>query len=406
MKFAPDPDRQRRRLDRATASLDAPFALVDLDAFDTNAADMAARAGGLPIRVASKSVRVRSLLARVLSRPGYSGVLAFTAPEAVWLAQHDTSDDIVIGYPSVDRTALGRIRRESTLAQRITVMVDDVAQVDLLGSLVNDPVAPTRICLDIDASWRPTRGVHIGARRSPLHGAAEVAALASALADRDDVVVVGLMSYDAQVAGVGDAGRGPRAMAVRRLQSASLAALVDQRRDCVDAVSEVLSAAGRPPLEFVNGGGTGSLHTSGRDPSLTELAAGSGLLAPRLFDGYRGFTPRPAAWFALPVVRRPSPGRVTVLGGGYPASGAPGPDRLPTPELPPGLSYEATEGAGEVQTPLRGDSADTLALGDRVWFRHAKAGELAERFDRVWLLAGDELTDDVPTYRGEGQTFL
>lgn len=201
--------------------------------------------------MASKSVRVRSLLARVLSRPGYAGVLAFTAPEAVWLTKGETSDDIVVGYPSINRAALSRIRTELQLAERIALMVDDIAQVDLLSSLIADPVAPTRICLDIDASWRPARGIHIGARRSPLHSAAQVAGVAAAIANRDDVVLVGLMSYDAQVAGVGDAGHGPRALAVRRMQAASLAALNEQRRDCVDAVSDVLATAGRPPLEFV-----------------------------------------------------------------------------------------------------------------------------------------------------------
>ncbi len=401
-----DAVRRRRRLDAATVGLDAPFALVDLDAFDVNAADMARRAGGMPIRVASKSIRVRSLLERALSLPGFAGVLAFTAPEAIWLAEVGTSDDIVVGYPSVDRTALTRLRRDARLAERITVMIDDIAQVDLLRTLAETPAAPTRVCLDVDASYRPFGDVHLGARRSPLHAADKVAALASEIAARPDVVVVGLMSYDAQVAGVGDAGRGPRAIAVRRMQAASLTALATQRQQCVDAVAEVLAASSRPPLEFVNGGGTGSLHTSSRDPSLTELAAGSGLLAPRLFDGYRAFHPEPAAWFALPVVRRPSTGRVTVLGGGYSASGAPGLDRLPTPELPPGLRYESTEGAGEVQTPLRGAAADELAIGDRVWFRHAKAGELAERFELVWLLAGDDLRGSTPTYRGEGRTFL
>ena len=104
-------------------------------------------------------------------------------------------------------------------------------------------------------------------------------------------------------------------------------------------------------------------------------------------------------------MRRPAPGVVTVLGGGYVASGAPGRDRLPTPVLPAGLRLTGTEGAGEVQTPLRGAAADGLRIGDRVWFRHAKAGELCERFDTLLLVEGDAVVAEVPTYRGEGKAF-
>ena len=131
------------------------------------------------------------------------------------------------------------------------------------------------------------------------------------------------------------------------------------------------------PLEFVNGGGTGSLETTAADLSATELAAGSGLMGPTLFDAYRRFSPRPALLYALPVVRRLSgPGQpaATLFSGGYAASGPAGPDRSPTPYLPPGLKFSATEGAGEVQTPVLGAAAAQLRLGDRVWLRHAKAG--------------------------------
>ena len=44
-------------LKHATSHLDAPFAVIDLNAFDRNAADLLRRAGGTPIRLASKSVR-------------------------------------------------------------------------------------------------------------------------------------------------------------------------------------------------------------------------------------------------------------------------------------------------------------------------------------------------------------
>ncbi len=97
---------------------------------------------------------------------------------------------------------------------------------------------------------------------------------------------------------------------------------------------------------------------------------------------------------------------ITVLGGGYLASGPGDRSRLPQPYLPAGLRLDRAEGAGEVQTPLTGPAADGLRIGDRVWFRHAKAGELCERFNELHLIEGDAVTAIAPTYRGEGRAFL
>ena len=148
------------------------------------------------------------------------------------------------------------------------------------------------------------------------------------------------------------------------------------------------------------------MEATAAETAVTEVTAGSGLYGPTLFDAYRTFRPRPAALFALPVVRRPGPRRATLLGGGYLASGAPGADRLPRPFLPRGLRLDRREGAGEVQTPVAGAAADALAVGDRVWLRHAKAGELCERFAELHLVRGDRVVGTAPTYRGEGATFL
>ena len=124
-----------------------------------------------------------------------------------------------------------------------------------------------------------------------------------------------------------------------------------------------------------------------------------------LFDGYSRFHPRPAALFALPVVRRPARDVATLFSGGFIASGPVGASRVPSPHLPAGLKLLGFEGAGEVQTPVTGSAARALRLGDRVWLRHAKAGELAERFDAYHLLRGDQLDRTVPTYRGEHKNF-
>jgi D-serine deaminase-like pyridoxal phosphate-dependent protein len=185
------------------------------------------------------------------------------------------------------------------------------------------------------------------------------------------------------------------------MQAASARELRVRRAEAVALVEELAG-----PLEFVNGGGTGSVESSASERAVTEVAAGSGLFAPALFDAYRRFTPTPAAFFAIPVVRRPEAGVATALGGGYVASGAPGPDRLPEPVYPRGLRLDPREAAGEAQTPLLGSAAATLRIGDRIWLRHAKAGELCERFASLFLISGDRVVDEVPTYRGEGCCFL
>jgi D-serine deaminase-like pyridoxal phosphate-dependent protein len=190
-----------------------------------------------------------------------------------------------------------------------------------------------------------------------------------------------------------------RGLAVRGMQALSARELAGRRAAIVEAVTAVA------PLEFVNGGGTGSVERTAAEPAVTEVAAGSGLYSPTLFDGYRAFRARPAAFFALPVTRLPAPGVVTVAGGGWIASGPPGRDRVPTPTYPAGLSWLPSEGAGEVQTPLRGPGTAGLRLGDRVWFRHAKAGELCEHVDVLHTLSGEALTGAVRTYRGEGHAF-
>ncbi|MGC9538008.1 amino acid deaminase/aldolase [Streptomyces sp. UG1] len=393
----------RARYDRATAHLDAPLAIVDLDAFDANADDLVRRAGGKPIRVASKSVRCRALLERVLAKDGFAGIMAFTLAESLWLARSGF-DDVLLAYPSADRAAFAELTGDPKLASAVTVMIDDPAQLRLIDGSRNGGREVVRVCLELDTTLRLLGGrMRVGARRSPLHSPAQVADVARAVARRPGFEVVGIMAYEGHIAGVGDsvAGRPVRSRAVRLMQAAARRELAERRAEVVRAVRAVV-----PGLEFVNGGGTGSVQFTAAEDAVTEIGAGSGLYVPRLFDNYTSFSGRPAALFAQPVVRRPGVGVVTVLGGGYPASGAAGADRLPVPYLPEGLRYDPQEGPGEVQTPLLGSPADDLLIGDKVWFRHAKAGELCERFEALHLVEGDSVTGTVPTYRGEGHTFL
>lgn len=393
-----DPARYWPRLSAATQHLPAPVAVIDREALRYNAMDLLVRSGGLPIRVASKSVRVRAVLDAVLELPGFRGILAFTLPEALWLAE--THDDIVLAYPTVDRAGLEALFADEQAAQRITLMVDDVAHLDLIDSVKSPGARPEiRVAIDVDASWKSSLLGHIGVRRSALFTAGEVAGFARRVLARPGFRLVGLQMYDAQIAGQGD-DAGSDAPLIRMVQARSRAELRERRAAIVEAVTALA------PMEFLNGGGTGSLEFTGSDESLTEASAGSGLLGGHLFDGYRSFQPAPAAAFAFDVVRRPAADIATVLGGGWIASGPPVASRQPQPVWPEGLRTLPREAAGEVQTPLQGPAATSLGVGDRVWFRHAKSGEPAERIAQYHLVSGDEVVDELPTYRGEGKAFL
>lgn len=368
----------------ATADLDPPLAVLDVAAARANLAALVARAAGTPVRVASKSVRCRTVLELALATPGVAGVMAYALREALWLASSGVPD-VLMGYPSVDRGALAALADDAAARDAITLMVDDPAQLDLLPP-------GSRVCIDIDASLR-VGPLHLGVRRSPLRTTVDAVALTRAALGRG-LRVVGVMFYEAQIAGLPDTSP-----AVRLVKRRSAAELLQRRGSIVGAVQDVLGA----PLPIVNSGGTGSVEVSAADPAVTEVTVGSGIYGPTLFDRYRAFTPRPALHFALPVLRRPAVGIATLFGGGYVASGPAGAARVPRP--PAGLRLLRTEGAGEVQTPVRGPLAGHLRVGDRVWFRPAKAGEQLERFDTLHLVEGGVRTASVPTYRGEGRNF-
>ncbi len=401
----PVPAQSHTRYEEIFAEVEAPFAFVDLDAMWANAEDMLGRAGGKPIRIASKSIRCRPILERILARDErFRGLLTYTLPETLWLAEHGF-DDMVIAYPTADTQALAKLAVQSAANPQgaPVLMVDCAEHLDLIESVLGAGAGPVRVCIDVDAGWWPLGGrLKVGPKRSPVHTVEQAVELAREIQRRPQIDLVGIMSYEGQIAGVGDSppGRRLRGASIRFMQRRSTKELLVRRGRIVVAVHEFAK------LEFVNGGGTGSLEATASDPSVTELAAGSGFYAPTLFDHYSGFTLTPAAAFALPVVRKPAPTVATALGGGYLASGSGDAVRLPTPWLPSGLRLDPEEGAGEVQTPLLGEPARELEIGDCVYVRHTKAGELCEHFASLYLVEGGEIVDEVPTYRGEGQTFL
>jgi D-serine deaminase-like pyridoxal phosphate-dependent protein len=399
----------RDRYESIFAGIGAPFAFLDLDALAANARAMLEQGAGKPIRVASKSVRSIAVLRRILALDErFRGILAYTLPEALWL--HELGfDDVVVAYPSADRDAIGDLvsLAAEDPARAPVPMVDDTPHLDLIEGAIGGGQAEVGVCLDIDVGWWPLGGrvAKIGPKRSPVHFPERARRMAQEIDARPGTRLAGLMAYEGHIAGVGDdvPGHPLRSAAIRRMQSSSETEIRERLPQIVASVREVVGPDG---LGFINGGGTGSLARTAAAGVATELSAGSGFYSPTLFDHYRSLDLTPAAFFVLPIVRRPAPGIVTALGGGYLASGPADAERLPQPYLPDGLRLDGQEGAGEVQTPLLGTGARGLRVGHRVYMRHAKAGELCEHFNALYLVEGDAIVDEVPTYRGEGRTFI
>ena len=399
------PPQTHERFEQVFAEVEAPFAFVDLDAMWANADSMLERSAGKSVRVASKSVRCRALLEAILGRDArFQGLMTYTLPETLWLAEQGF-ENLLLAYPTADAGALEELALRSAANPEGApiVMVDCVEHLEMIESVLGKGAPPLRVCIDVDASWWWLGGkVKIGPKRSPIHSVEQAVALAREIEKRPQIELDALMAYEGQISGVGDRppGRRLRGAAIRFMQRRSAAELAERRAAIVAALGEFVD------LQIVNGGGTGSLELTGAEGAVTEVTAGSGFYAPGLFDHYSRFSLIPAAGFALPVVRKYAPGVATALGGGYLASGAGDPGRLPAPWLPPGLEFDPEEGAGEVQTPLLGPPAEELQVGDRAYLRHAKAGELCEHFNALHLVEGEEIVDVVPTYRGDGQNFL
>jgi D-serine deaminase-like pyridoxal phosphate-dependent protein len=393
------------RLRRALADEPFPAAICEMGALEANAGRLfsAARAAKKTLRIATKSIRVPELLRRLLVLGGETarGLMTWSAAETLWLA-NEGFPDLLLAYPTVhprDCTALAEANRKT----RAAVAVDDLEHVEALSRAGRSAGLTIPLIIDVDASYRPFENpaVHLGVRRSPLRDPEGVVALAAKISETEGVSFLGLMSYEAQIAGLPDRGAGfLKNAAIQAIKLRSREQLINQRA----AISNALKARGFIATVF-NGGGTGSIDQASRDPQLTEVTAGSGFLASHLFDSFDGLALQPALSYALQATRRPAAGMITVAGGGFAASGEAGPSRLPIPWLPPGLELLPQEGAGEVQTPLRVPKGLSIPLGAPIFFRPAKAGEPLERFNELLLVRGDQIEARAKTYRGLGLAF-
>lgn len=385
-----------------------PAAVVDLDAFDRNTdwfARVALDAGGShTLRLATKSVRVPALIRRVLEygRP-YRGLMCFAAAEAEFLAGEGL-DDLFVAYPTRRADDLAALRRTHERGATVRLVVDSLDGARAISEAMAGVERPFRLALDVDMSLRLFGGrVHLGVRRSPIRTVEQAIEFFRGVGRLPNVECRAVMGYEAQVAGLADRNPFKRRLnpVFRWVRSKSIPYAADLRRRLVESLAKE-----GVELELFNGGGSGSIDTSVAEPWLTEATVGSGLVCSHLFSYFSNISPDPACFFALQATRSSDPGYITCAGGGYIASGEPGWDKTPTPYLPEGLRLVGTEGCGEVQTPLYAEKDCPVRVGDPVLFRHAKAGELAERFNTYLLTSGGKIVGEAPTYRGLGKCFL
>lgn len=379
-----------------------PFAFVDLDLLDQNIRHIASRAQSKHIRLASKSIRCTGILRRIFAANDcFQGIMCYTAREAVYLASQGF-EDLLIGYPAWNEQDIAAVARAAKDGARITLMIDSIEHIERIEAIASQYGARLPLCLEIDMSM-DIPGLHFGVWRSPICSTEQAKPIIERIKASAHVFLDGLMGYEAQIAGLGDNFPGQRAKnaLVRHLKRRSIHEIAERRA----AIVALVRSCGITP-RFVNGGGTGSIDSTREEAVVTEITAGSGFYAPALFDNYRDFRYAPAAAYAIEIVRRPRPSLYTCLGGGYVASGSTGPEKQPAPYLPQGAKLLSLEGAGEVQTPIRYNGPLALHIGDPIFMRHSKAGELCERFMHLYLVSDGRIVDTVATYRGDGQCFI
>ena len=386
-----------------------PLAFIDLDKFDANVSYVArlARDAGKTIRLGSKSIRCVELMRRIFAADPdvYRGILTFTVEETAWLAGLGF-DDMIVAYPSVQPSDIALLVGLTKAGKQVWLMVDSVEHLRILSKAGVDSGVTLHACLEVDMAYRPLNlpSVHLGLRRSPVRTPEQARDLLRAAKAFPGVKIDAVMGYEGHIAGMGDdvPGAGVKNLVMRALKTNSVKELTARR----DKIIETLRAEGAE-FRIINGGGSGSIVSTGKDPLVTEITVGSGFYASGLFHHYREVHFQPSAFFAIQVVRIPAEGMITCLGGGYIASGEVGTQKQPVPMYPAGLKYLPLEGAGEVQTPfLLPKDCPNLALGDPVFLQHAKAGELCERFNSLWLVKDGKLAGQVKTYRGEDMAFL
>lgn len=379
-----------------------PLAFLDMDMLEKNIADINKRANGKKIRVASKSVRCIEVL-KILSRQcaNYIGLMSFTGAETLYLLENGF-DNILLGYPTIDKKHIENLCPYIAEGKKIYFMADLEEHISVIQEIAKANNVIADICIDIDMS-SSFPGLHFGVYRSAINSVEKLDKLTDFIKKCDHVRLQAIMGYEAQIAGVGENVKGKTLMnnIISFLKKRSIKDLRKRRKECFD----LLIAKGFD-IQLVNGGGTGSLESTTEEHEVTEVTVGSGFYSSHLFDLYTDFKHEPTVAFMLDITRHPRENIFTCAGGGYVASGATDPNKLPKPYLPKGMKLLSNEGAGEVQTPFVYTGNEKLKVGDAVIFRHSKAGEICERFNELHVVSKGKIIDVFKTYRGDGRCFL
>ncbi len=386
---------------QAFRDVSLPAAWVDLDFLDQNIRDILARAKSTPIRLASKSIRCRYILDYILkSNEQFRGIMCYHPREAAFLASHGM-DDLLIAYPSMCKDSLKAACHAAANGTTIYFMVDSAAHVQVIDQLAREAGIVAKLCLDLDMSV-DFPGLYFGVYRSPIRDAQAAVDLYRSIKPFKNTELCAVMGYEAQIAGVGDnvPGKFLENQVIKQLKARSIPILAQRRAETVAALKNEGAN-----IALVNGGGTGSIESTIAEEAVTEVTVGSGFYSPHLFDYYSHFRHLPAAGFAIEVTRQARKHIYTGGSGGYIASGAVNDLKAPKPYLPAKIKTIKNEGFGEVQSPLIYKGKD-LMVGDPVFLRHCKAGELCERFNELHLIRDKKIIDNVPTYRGEQQCFV
>lgn len=378
-----------------------PYAVLDLNLLQQNIATNKKRAQDKLIRIASKSIRSVEVMRMILdSGPEVQGIMTYHGKEMLELARLGF-DDLLMGYPIVDTKLLDALAGLVKIGFTICLMVDSKEHLEMVEAAGQQAGVQIPVCLDLDLS-DDYPGLRFGVWRSSISTTSDLVNRLDVIDELKHVKLEGLMGYEAQVAGVGDLLPGERVKnaLIQGLQRRSRRKIALRRSAAV-----ALTRERGHQLRFVNGGGTGSLETTVQEEDVTEVTVGSGFYNPHLFDYYRNFNLTPALFYGVQIVRRPTHDVYTCHGGGFIASGGVHHSKAPIVHLPASGKLDVHEGAGEVQTPVRFSKLqETLSLGDPVYLRHAKAGELCERFEELHCIDGDVI-NRIETYRGAGFSF-
>jgi len=386
----------------ALSTVHKPCAFIDGELFQQNIHTIKDNANKKKIRIASKSIRSVDILKMIFEvSPIFQGVMCYTAEEAIFLHENGL-DDLLIAYPIWNEKELRKICRLTKNGATITVMVDCMEHIERLEMIALEESGQFLVCVDVDLSTN-IFGLHFGVYRSPLKTIEETVDFIERIVQSSYVTLDGIMGYEAQIAGVtdNDPSQKLRSSLIRLLKRKSSKIVIEKRELLVEQLNKR-----NIPLRFVNGGGTGSLHQTSKEEGVTEVTVGSGFYNSHLFDKYEALQLQPAVGFAIEITRIPQYNMYTCFGGGYVASGAVSKDKLPEIFLPKGARLTKNEGVGEVQTPIVYDGPIDLNIGDPIFLRHSKAGELCERFHELNVIQDGKVTHTFRTYRGEGQCFL